>query len=161
MRKILVLLTLAVVTAGSTGCSSCCRNLFRRGSPCFGTARVAPAMLAGPMAIAAPIQASAPVVQPMVMPQMMMQQPVCCPQSAPACVPCNPCPCECSPYESGIPGEYFGGYQGGSMGDGCQNCGPTTTYDQGYLMPGSEMPQSNILPGGSNTRTDPGPTTQN
>ncbi len=158
MRKILVLLALAVVMAGSVGCSSCCRNLFRRGSPCFGTARVAPAMLAGPMAIASPVQMSAPVVQPLVMPQMMMQppmmqQPACCPQ-----VPCSPCPCECSPCESGIPGEYFGGYQGDG---GCQNCGPTTTYNQGYLVPGAEMPQGNIVPGGSDTRTDPGPTTQN
>jgi len=161
MRKTLVLLTLATVTAGSLGCSSCCRNLFRRGSPCFGTARVAPAMIAAPMAIAAPVQGPAPVVMPQMMPQMaapqmMMQQPACCPQ-----VPCNPCPCECSPCESAIPGGYLGGYQEGSMGGSCQNCGPTTTYDPGYLMPGSEIPQGNIVPGGSEPRTDPGPTTQN
>jgi len=103
----------------------------------------------------------------MVMPQMMMQQPACCPQAAPPCVPCNPCPneccpSECSPCESGYQGEYFGGYMNGaSMDGGCQNCGPTTTYDPGYLVPGSEIPQGNVVPRGSGTRTDPGPTTQN
>jgi len=173
MRKILVLLTLAVVTAGSIGCAGRCRNLFRRGSPCCGTARVAPAMIAAPVAITAPVRAPAPVVQPMVMPQMI-QQPACCPQAAPACQPCNPCPSECSPCESasqgeyfgGAQGEYFGGYiEGSSIGGDCQDCGSIPTFnqgeivDQGAVPPGSEIHQ--VVPEGSGTRQDPGPTTQN
>jgi len=137
-------------------------------------------MIAAPVAITAPLRAPAPVVQPMVMPQMMMQQPDCCPQQAPACVPCNPCPNECPPcgtsmsgeyfgqggYLGGQQGEYFGGYvEGATMNGDCQNYGPNPTFnqgmmvDQGVMPPGSEMPQ--VVPGGSGTRQDPGPTTQN
>ncbi len=165
MRNKLILLTLALVTASSVGCAGRCRNLFRRGSPCFGTARVAPAVIGAPMAIAAPIRQPAPVVQPMVMPQMI-QQPVCCPQPAPACVPCNPCPCpcpsDCSPCESGIQGGgYFGGYyDGASVNGGCQNCGGMPTFEQGVIPPGAM-----VVPGGEQgtlgNQNDPGPTTQN
>ncbi len=147
MRNTLVLLALVVVTTASAGCSSRpCRNLFRRGSPCLGTTRIAPAMMGAPMAIAAPL----PAAQPVVMPQMI-QQP-CCPQ-VPACVPC---PNECMPCESEgqqFQGEYFGGYLEGSVVGDCQDYGPVTTY-------GLET-QNVTPPGGSGTRTDPGPTTQN
>ena len=90
----------------------------------------------------------------MVMPQMIMQQPECCPQ-VPMCIPCDPCLDECSPCESGfqtVPGDYFGG--------GCQDCGPVTTYDPSYGLPGTEL-QQNVVPGDSGTGQDPRPTTQN
>ncbi len=163
MRNKLILLTLALLTASSVGCASRCRNLFRRGSPCFGTAKVAPAMIGAPLAIAAPVRQAAPVVQPMVMPQMMMQQPVCCPQPAPACVPCcDPCPSDCSPCESGIQGEgYFGGYyDGASVNGGCQNCGGTPTFEQG-VMPQGAMVVPGPEQGTLDTPNDPGPSTQN
>jgi len=160
MRKMLVLLALAVVTAGSVGCAGRFRHMFRRGSPCVGTARVAPAAIGATLAIAAPISAPAPRAQPLVMPQVI-QQPACCPQPGPACEPCDPCPTYCSPCDSASTGEYFGGYVDSSIVEGdCQNCGSNTTYDQGTIVPGSEIPAA-AAPEGSSTRQDPGPTTEN
>ncbi len=136
MRKMSILLTLVtVVMASSTGCTKC-RNFFRRGSPCAGTVRATPAMIGAPMAIGAPIATAtpAPLLQ-RVLPQMN-----CCPQVAPACPSCNPCQVPCEQ-----------GYIEGA----CPECGATTTYDQGYLVPGSEVP----IEGGSDTRSqvDPRP----
>ncbi len=152
MRKTLILLALAVMTTASVGCG-CCRNLFRRGSPCFGTSKVAPAMIGAPMALAAPVAAPVPLMQrvapQVVMPRAAMPQPACCP---PVCEPCDSCGGQ----------EWLGGYvEGAQINDGgCQNCGPTTNYDQGYLIPSTESPQS-VVPEGSGARTDPGPSAPN
>lgn len=168
MRKILILLALAVVTAQAVGCANC-RRWFHRGSPCVGTQIAAPTMVAAPVPVAAPAPAPqmvpAPVTVPAPVPQQMVipQQPaVCCPQPVPCCpqpvqccpppvqccpMPCAP-PCECDPCPDGV---WFGGFV-----DGGAQCGPVTSYDEGYLDAG-------VGGGlGIDTRvTDPGPAEEN
>jgi len=121
MRKMLILLALAILTTTS-GCSRC-RNLFRRGSPCGGTALAAPAMLGG----------AVPIGRPMHLPQAMMAQPNCCQQSAPIC--CDACPADCRSCGAGNSG-YVGqgyasqGYVSGGGDCGCQSA--PVEYFGGY-----------------------------
>ena len=152
MRKMLILLALAVLTTTTSGCSRC-RNLFRRGAPCGGTTLAAPAMLGGAIPLGNPV---ALPQAPRIIPQTILAQPnCCCEQSAPVC--CEPCPSNCVPCESGyhggetgyvggdcdcqnVPGEYFGGYLEGSAPPPAVESGAT---DQGsgsnppYPTPGS------------------------
>ena len=161
MRKVLILLALAVLTVGNTGCSRC-RGLFRRGAPCGGTTLAAPNMLGG----AIPIGQPRPIAQPRILPQMIPQNTIappnygqpnfgqqcvpCCP-----CVPCDPCENMCNPCESGYhsggdcgcqtgAGEYFGGYLEGS----------SPTMVEGTVIEGGA-----VLPEGSSAY--PGPANAN
>jgi hypothetical protein len=157
MRKMLILLALAVLTASNIGCTRC-RNLFRRGSPCSsascGTTMAAPAMLGGAIPMGNPVrlQPAPQLVQPNI-----MAAPPCCQQAAPICVPCNPCPTECVPCEPGCidagadcgcptsTGEYFGGYVEGS--------GSTPIYE-GNVVEGNAA-QGSVVPQGSSTYPQP------
>ncbi len=135
MRKMLILLALVVVTTANAGCCGRFRNWLHRGSPC-GTRTIAPAMIGAPLAIGSPFvpQAATQIVVP--------QQPqYCCPQE----VPC------CPQYNTGCCVEEF---SGGVVGD-C-NCGGVTSYDEGYLVPGTETP---IDP--RTYEEDPGPAREN
>jgi len=114
MRKMLILLALALLMASSTGCSSC-RKLFRRGSPCGGTRLAAPAMLGRAIPL------GNPVALQQAAPQGMITQP-----SAPMC--CEPCPTECVPCDSG----YMGGATG-YPGDDCGCQTGTGEYFSGYV----------------------------
>ena len=155
MRKLSILLLLVVVTLVSTvGCAKTrtrCRNLFRRGVPCCGTARATPAVIGAPVAVPAPATAPAPIVQQvipqpapqMIVPQMMAPPVQCCPQII--CPPCNPCQIPCNPCDPCGQGGYIGG---GVITEGCQDCGPITTYEQGYI---EAAPQGQVV--------DPGPVT--
>jgi len=140
----LILLALAILTVSYTGCSRC-RNLFRRGSPCGGTALAAPAMLGGAIPLGNPVGLQQ---APQIMPQGIISQPA-------APMYCEPCPTECVPCDSG----YFGGgsgYYGGTSGDcGCQT-GPGEyfgDYLEGSAPPsmykGTVMPEGSVLPQGS------------
>ena len=140
MRNTSILLLLAAVMLASTvGCTKArtrCRNLFRRGAPCCGTAKATPAVIGAPMAIAAPVAAPAPVVQQVmpqpapqyVVPQVMAPSIPCCPQVV--CPPCDPCQIPCDPCNPCGSGGYI---QGGMITDGCVDCGPVTTYDPAYI----------------------------
>ena len=107
MRKLLVLAAACALVTSSSGCCGCLgkvRNWFHKGSPC-GTA-MAPAMIGAPLTMAAPGP-------------MMVSAPVQCMESAPMCMPCDPCTDPCA-------GGYSTGYSGGMMmGEpvGCSNCG--------------------------------------
>jgi hypothetical protein len=126
MRKLTILLGLAVLTASNAGC--CCgriRNWFHKGSPC-GTA-VAPAVLGAPLAMGTPMM-SAPMSQP-IMSAPMMSAPICV--EAPQCVmPCDPCADPCAT------GQVVG--YGGMMGCDCNGgMGATLAPTAGTIvMPG-------------------------
>jgi hypothetical protein len=142
MRNRPITLALAVVMTANVGCcSSSCRNWLHRGSPC-GTTLAAPAVMAAPVVYGAPLQApqAAPAMAPFMAPAPMQQvmppqQMMCCPQQ----IPCCPQPIPCCP-----PMQYDpcpGGYMSGSYMEGdISECGPMTSYDEGYLVPGSETP---------------------
>jgi hypothetical protein len=124
MRKLTILLALATLVGASAGCTSRCRNLLHKGSPC-GT-------LFSPPALSAPMAMSAPMAQPM------------CIQQAPMCVPCDPCmqydPCGGTTVGSG----YFGGYmpsgdcgcEGGATTGTIVSPGATLSPSGGYAIPG-------------------------
>ena len=156
MRKILILLALAVLTTANTGCSARFRNWLHRGSPC-GTTTIAPAMMGAPVALGTPVAAPqvAPAMIPVMAPaprqQVVVPQPIyCCPQP----VPCLP-PCEYDPCQTSFMPGWSGGYLEGSMmvpseGD------PITNYKDGYLVPGSETPVDS-----DTYEADPGPVQEN
>ena len=163
MRKILILLALAVLTTANTGCSARFRNWLHRGSPC-GTTIAAPAMIGAPMALGTPVAvpqvapAMVPVMAPAPVQQVVVPQPIyCCPQPVPCCpqpVPCCP-PCEYDPCQTGFMPGWPGGYMGGYMTAPCES-GSVTSFDEGYLVPGSE-----ILLDSDISDTDPGPAQEN
>ncbi len=160
MKKTMIFLALAIVMAANLGCCGRCRNLFRRGSPCGGTALAAQPMLRGPIPLGSPFAAPQAI-----MPQTIVAQPNCYQQAVPMCEPCQsggmPCESECMPCDSGYmggstgyvgegdcgcqtaPGEYFGGYLEGSA--------PPAGAIQGGAVEG------NVYPQGSGTY--PGPVT--
>ncbi len=141
MRKMLILLALAILTVSSTGCSRC-RGLFRRGSPCGGTRLAAPPMLGGAIPLGNPVALQQ---APQIVPQGILSQP-CCEQAAPMC--CEPCPTECAPGDSGYSsgdcgcqgnqGEYFGGYVEGSAPPGYEG----GVIPEGTVIEGSGTYQS-------------------
>jgi len=143
MRKMLILLALAMLTVSSTGCSRC-RGLFRRGSPCGGTRLAAPPMLGGAIPLGAPVGLRQAV------PQGIITQPA-------APMICEPCPTDCVPCDSG----YIGGetsYIDGTSGDcGCQSS--TGEYIGGYIEGGTPISgiESSSIPLGSGTNSDPSP----
>ncbi len=134
MRKILILLALAILTVSSTGCSRC-RGLFRRGSPCGGTRLATPPMLGGAIPLGNPIGLR------QALPRAMISQP-----AAPMC--CEPCPTDCVPCESG----YIGGQNGYSGDCGCQT--DSGEYFGGYVeggvpqgYEGSVIPEGTVIQG--------------
>ncbi len=145
MRKFLVLMAGAVLVASSTGCGCCgkLRNWFHKGSPC-GT-RVAPAVLGAPLTMAAP--------------PMMMSAPVQCVESAPMCMPCDPC---ADPCASGYTTGYMGYSDGVSMGApvGCSSCGGDVggipVVEGQTYVPSSPTPAT-LAPAPSDSRYDPRP----
>lgn len=142
MRKMLIVLALAILTVSSTGCTRC-RHLFRRGAPCGGTALAAPAMLGGAIPLGNPVG-----VPQMVQPNVIGQPNGCYEQ----CVPCNQCPSDCQPCcESGQFGTETG-YLGGDCG--CQTA--PGEYFGGYTE-NSSAPAGSVVPRGSGTY-DPQPT---
>jgi len=164
MRKLLILLALAVLMAESTGCSRC-RGLFRRGSPCGGTRLASPGLLGG----------AVPLGQPMAVPQMVPQGMVAQPQcAAPACIEscpemCNPCEGSssfdgCVPCESGYGGGDYGsgdcGCQDGGGGyfGGYVEGGAPTMMDGTIIDGGTIMEEGSVLPEGSSTYPGPAPT---
>lgn len=164
MRKMLILLALAVVAASTSGCSRTCRNLFRRGSPCGGTAIAAPAMLGSAIPLGNPVRVQpAPQIVPQIVQPTIIAQPHCgCQQGAPVC--CEPCPTQCVPCEQPCQtcdpcnncGEIGGdsGYIGGDCG--CQTM-PGEYF--GGFVEGSDPPPPGsglVVPQGSGTL--PGPT---
>ena len=173
LRKIPILLALAVVTIASVSGCARCRRWCQRGSPCVGTRIAAPAVMAAPVAVSTPappprvVPAPAPVVAPAPVQQVIVPQPqqvvvpqpiYCCPQPVPCCpqpvpccpqpvhccppVVCDPCPAACSP----------GCVDGYVEGD----CGPVTSFDEGYLVPGTETPLDS-----DDSDADPGPAREN
>lgn len=131
MRKLLILMAVAVVAMPSVGCASRCRNLFRRGAPCGTT--VTPAALSAPLAIGRPFRSM--VTTPSV---------ECCNESSPVCED------SCDNCENG----WTTGYADGA----CSECGataPVTSYDEGYVVPSTTS--STVAPQGSSPRYDPGP----
>jgi len=150
MRKMLILLALAILTV-SSGCSRC-RNLFRRGSPCCGTALAAPAMLGGAIPIGSPMRFQQ---APQIVPQTIVAQPGCCEQSIPLCAPC---PSDCVPCESGGYIEGNTGYLGDAGADyGCQT--GTGEFFGGYV--GDNVPPTMVegtaIPEGSGAYPGPRP----
>jgi len=140
MRKILILLALAILTVSYTGCSRC-RNLFRRGSPC----RAAPAMLGGAIPLGNPVSLQQ---APQIMPQGIISQPA-------TPMYCEPCPTECVPCDSG----YFGG-TGGDCGCQTGSGGYFGGYLEGSAQPqmyeGTVMPpRGTVMPEGSGTFPQP------
>ncbi len=151
MRKMLVLLALAILTVSSTGCSRC-RGLFRRGSPCGGTRLAAPPMLGGAIPLGNPVGLR------QALPQGIITQPGCCEQTAPIC---EPCPTDCGPCDSGYlgggtgysgndcgcqtatGGEYFGGYLEGSAPQGYEG----TVIPEGTVIQGSDTYPGPAVPG--------------
>jgi hypothetical protein len=108
-----------------------------------------------------PTMAPAPMQQ-MVMPQ---QQMICCPQQQfpQQQLPCCPqqqlpyCPPQQMPCCPQMYDPCQGGYMSGSYMEGAvEECGPTTSFDEGYLVPGSETP----VDSGAN-KADPGPAKEN
>jgi len=126
----MILLALLTLTITSISGCSRCRNLFRRGSPCGGTSMVAPGMIGAPLGIRAPIAA------PMV--------------SQPACSNCQQAETCCDSCESGWVE---------SSGD-CSECDSVTTFDDGYLAPGTVIPGV-TMPEAPATYADPGPVGEN
>jgi hypothetical protein len=128
MRKLTILLGVAVLAASSTGCCGRCRNWFHKGSPC-GTV-MSPAMLSAPVAMGAPL--AGPVMQPN----------MCCEQAQPVmCVPCDPCmqydPCSTG---VGVSTGYFGNYMGGA------DCGCEGGAVGGTMIPQAVAPSGTIVP---------------
>ena len=139
MRKLTILLALAVVISSSSGC--CCgrmRNWFHKGSPC-GTAMAAPAVLGAPLAM------GTPVAQPMSMPMMsspvmaspmmsgpVMAAPTMCVEAMPQCCPpCDPCdPCGSGQVTSG----YYGGYTTSEAGCDCAGGAPMSGIPAGATV---------------------------
>ena len=123
MRKLTILLGLAVVIGSNTGC--CCgkiRNWFHKGSPC-GTS-MAPAVLGAPLAMGTPMS------MPMTMP--VMSSPQMCVEAAPqCCVPCDPCydPCGSGQMTTG----YLGGHMSGGADCDCDS-GQGTYIPNGAVM---------------------------
>jgi len=155
MRKLLILLALAIVTVANLGCCGRCRNLFRRGSPCCGTALARPPMLRNPIPLGAPF--AAPQAR-QVLPQAVVSQPGFYQQ-------CEPCPSQCVPCCEPSCNDGSTGYisEGGYVGEGDCGCqtGPGGQYFGGYLE-GSAPPQGMegaVIPGGSSTY--PGPVSGN
>lgn len=155
MRKILILLALAVVTTANSGCHARFRNWLHRGSPC-GTTTIAPAMMGAPVALGTPVAAPqvAPAMAPAMAPaprpmqQVVVPQPIyCCPQPVPCCPPCEYDPCQTG---------FVPGWQGGDMM--VPHCEPgfVTNYEEGYLVPGSETPVDS-----DSYKADPGPAQEN
>jgi len=146
MRNMLILLALAVLTATS-GCSRC-RNLFRRGSPCGGTALAAPPMLGGAIPLGNPVGFQQ---TPQIVPQHILTQPNSgCQQAAPMC--CEPCPSDCAPCESG--------YIGGETGYGSQTA--EGEFFGGWVEGSAPPPgaiEGSVMPQGSSAY--PGPVTGN
>jgi len=132
MRKLLILLILAVITTANLGCCARFRNWLHRGAPC-GTRTQAPAMMGAPIPLGAPFAsqqaAPAPQQQQVVVPQPAVQ---CCPQPCPQpCVPCDPCPDPCSPCGSGW---YSGYYNSDNIGST-----PSSSYEgKTYIVPDSD-----------------------
>lgn len=119
--RVTLLLVLAVVTVGNTGCCARFRNWLHRGSRC-GTTTVAPAMMGAPVPLGTPYTApqpapttAAPSAPQVIVPQNNYQ---CVPQCIPMCPPqyCNPCYDPCDPCQGsmmGVPCDgatWFGGY---------------------------------------------------
>ena len=156
MRKMLILLALVVVTTANIGGCTRHRRWLHRGSPC-GTNIVAQPAMCAPAAIGVPVAAPqvAPVVAPAPAPapiqQVIVPQPIyCCPQPEPCCPPCPIDPCQ-----SGMMPGMTGGYlQGGIMAP-C-DCGAGTTFDEGYLVHGTETPLDS-----DSQNADPGPAREN
>lgn len=169
MRKLLALLALAVLTTVNTGCSARFRNWLHRGSPC-GTTMAAPAVMGAPVAVGTPVAAPqaapamAPVMAPAPMQQVVAPQPIyCCPQPVcPQPVQCCPQPVPCCPpseYDPCQSGGMMPGWQGGPMEGmviGPFECDPTTSFDDGYLVPGTETPVDS-----DTYNADPGPAREN
>ena len=162
MRKLLILLALAVLMTANVGCcSGSFRNWLHRGSPC-GTATVAPTMMGAPMILGSQLQAPqvaptmAPFMAPAPMQQVMVPQPMyCCPQPVPCCPPALP-PCpqyQYDPCQAGVMPGWSGSYMEGNM------MGECTTFDEGYLAPGSETPVDSDADDTDNA--DPGPVREN
>ena len=169
-RRVLIVLTLAVVTVTTSGCCARFRNWLHRGSRC-GTTTVAPAMMGSPVALGTPYVTPqpAPAMQtpamaaPTMVPQMMTPQ--CVPQCMPQCIPvcpqtCNPCPNMCYGGMMEVPcegGTYFGGY----TEEGSTSAAPTSTYEQGTYG-GTTYPESTYpaSPAGSGSGATPGPQTR-
>ena len=161
MRKILILLALAVLTTANTGCCARFRNWLHRGAPC-GTSTIAPAMMGAPVALGTPVAAPrvAPVMAPAMAPapvqQVIVPQPIyCCPQPVPCCPPCQYDPCQ-----TGV----VPGWQGGCLEDGvtapCCESGFVTNYEEGYLVPGT-VPGTGMPEGSDSRNADPGPVREN
>ncbi|MAT69273.1 MAG: hypothetical protein CMJ58_07070 [Planctomycetaceae bacterium] len=134
------------MVVSSSGCGACgkVRSWFHKGSPCG--ARVAPATLGAPITMAAPT-----------MP--MMAAPMQCIETAPMCVPCDPCgdPCAdpCGSYSTG----YYGGYASES-GPGCAACEAAGSgqviFDESQYIP--RAPEGSVVTPPSDSRyTDPQP----
>lgn len=123
MRKLTILLGVAVLAASSTGCCGRCRNWFHKGSPC-GTV-MSPAMLSAPVAMGAPL--AGPVMQPN----------MCCEQTPVMCVPCDPCD-PCATGGMGVTTGYFGNYMGGS------DCGCEGGASAGAVI--QSVPTTGIMP---------------
>ncbi len=134
MRKLLILMAVAMVTLPPVGCGRC-RRLFHRGAPCGTT--VAPALLSAPLAIGRPF--ATPVVS-----SPVASSESCCCESAPVCSSCGSCS-ECQ----------NGWTTSGYADSGCAECGsggPATTYDGTYI----ESTPSTVVPQSSSDRYDPG-----
>ena len=138
MRKMLIVLALAILTVSSTGCSRC-RGLFRRGAPCGGTTLAAPPMLGGAIPLGNPVRLQQP--PQIVQPGILVQPNCCCEQAAPMC--CEPCPTQCGPCESG--------YIGGDCG--CETS--TGEYFGGYVEGSSQPIEGTVVPQGSSTYPQP------
>ncbi|QDS98106.1 hypothetical protein [Adhaeretor mobilis] len=163
MRNVPILLLLAVVTVGNTGCTSCfgkVRSLFRRGAPC-GTTTVAPAALGAPLVMQAPTAVAPPVMQaPMAYQAAPMQCMPCqetCPPCGDTCGDCGNCGCGTQGWVSGSSG-YFGGYVG-EGGAGCSDCNGGVIYDgSSYPMEGQTIEGERVNDGGySSSMSQPTP----
>lgn len=132
MKRITLLLAALMLVSSTVGCG-CVRRLrdrLCRGSYCGPAAAVAPAAVASPGMVAAPVQT--PVQQPVMAPAPMMMAPQAMMGN---CVPCDPCCIPCDPC--GGYGYYGAGYPMGGLYDsgwsdscGCSNSGGST-YDSG------------------------------
>ena len=166
MRNKLILLALVVVTTANVGCCARRCKWLHRGSPC-GTTVVAQPAVCAPVPVSVPVAAPqaapamVPAMAPAPMQQVVVPQPIyCCPQPVcpqPVCPQPQPCcpPCQVDPCQSGfMPGMSGGQFPGGMMAP-C-DCGEVTTYDKGYLVPGTET----LLDSGS-LDADPAPVQEN
>ena len=144
MKKLTLLLAVALLTSNFVGCGCCrrIRNVFNRGAYCGAPAAIAPAAIASPTYIA---PAPAPVVVPQPTPVYVPQATTCAPTCIPCQPVCEPCcdPC-CDPCMSPMPTSYpvEDNYYGG---DCCNGSGemngvigsiPSTTIDPGPVPAG-------------------------